>query len=597
MRRGGLDGPTSKLEAIFSPRRRGRRSCGEVLLENMTASPPPKNVSTSSSPKSSGSGRLRQTQPQNEVNNFRLRSHTHQNSVSTPKKSEFRKRIPSHTGNKREDFKEARGNSIKDRIKFFDGCVERSTPYGLHPSATNSAHGPRFSVSTAPKSNAQFSLVQNIVPTTPTHHTPTGPHVAEPPSTSSTTGGSRYNTVSTKVCTPQTPTRSSLTNNTETRRPRAFEQPVPNPFLQKSHTKPPTRQISPMTTSTGQRMDKRNQLGCPIYVDSKVQDSTPRKASPEGNKCRSRIQEALANPVGPVSKERRSNQKVQALHDGQAVGRTGDATMDRRDSSKDKELKMLRERSVVAKSFELGPWSLSKASGTKIPRPTCRDSSGASSASPAHAPRSMTMKTVGECWKGLQMDGTRIPSLVRQDQGCPSSTRKAMCNGIHEKIKRWESTNEPKDRLEEHRQEDCSSNPADNSITFGKSTYENPWSEKVGRELEKGGLNGQEVQAVMDEFQDIGGHPKHSEETGGAWKIVLASRLGKAARADQMDGETDESSGDVDMRIIVREAQCGLAEPKPLRLLEMKRMILLCRDRVAEPGCKGQSSRAYPMKV
>jgi hypothetical protein len=33
--------------------------------------------------------------------------------------------------------------------------------------------------------------------------------------------------------------------------------------------------------------------------------------------------------------------------------------------------------------------------------------------------------------------------------------------------------------------------------------------------------------------------------------------------------------------MIVKEVECGLKQPKPMRATEMKRMVLLCRDRVA----------------
>lgn len=600
MGRGGLDGPTSmKLEAIFSPRRRSRRSCEEVLLVNMSASPPD-DVFASGTVKRSGSGRLKQTQSANKVNNIRLRSGMHQNNLSTLKECNFRIRVPSYTGQKTETAKESRGNSIRDRIKIFDGCVERTTPSGHVPSlqATNSAHGSLVSVSTAPNSEARISLLQNIALATPTCHKPTSHHrnVAKLPSTVSRTGRSSRKTVPTKSYTPQTPTRSNASHNTRIQRP--FEQHVPNPFFQTPHVNPPTRQISPMTASTGQKIDKQNPIRRPLYGTSKILPSIKKDASPEDKSCRFRGQEPPAKCVNSMSKERKTSEKLEAVPRGRGLERAVDPTIDRRDS-KLKDMKMLRERSVVAKSFESGPWSLSKASGTKIPRPTWRDFSHAAPSALivcASPPLATAPKSIRACSKNRQMDGIRIRSLVRREQACPSTPTKAVCRGIHDKIKRWERKTELRGKFEEEPQVICSSKAVGNSIMSRKSTYENPWNEEVERELEKRGLKGQEVQAVMDEFQEIGGGPNNNDETGGTWKMVVAPRLGKSGLTAQRDGETDESSADMAMRIIVREAQCGLAEPKPLRLLEMKRMILLCRERVG-PGCKDGSSRSYPMKV
>jgi hypothetical protein len=243
---------------------------------------------------------------------------------------------------------------------------------------------------------------------------------------------------------------------------------------------------------------------------------------------------------------------------------------------------MLRERGVVAKTFESGPWSLSKATGTRIPRPKCRNfSNGTPSAPPTQVcPRSATKsigasKLVPKTW---QIHGTRIPSLLPREQVCPSMPTKGSCRGIHDKIKRWESIVDIKVlRTDKQKEEDLSSpNNINIPPTLRRSIFENPWDEEVGQELQKRGLDGREIQAVVNEFQDIGRETDNPSK--GKWKMVVAPRLGWGRPVAQRKRSTDES-GDMDMRIIVREAQCGLEEPKPLRLLEMKRMILLCREK------------------
>jgi hypothetical protein len=153
---------------------------------------------------------------------------------------------------------------------------------------------------------------------------------------------------------------------------------------------------------------------------------------------------------------------------------------------------------------------------------------------------------------------------------------KGSCRGIHDKIKRWESKGDIKGICREE-QRDFPPKETNNLLTLRKSIFENPWNEEVGKELQKRGLDGQEMQAVVNEFQDVC-REIHNEPSRGKWRMVVAPRLGRGGLTAQKDRSTEES-GDMDMRIIVREAHCGLEEPKPLRLLEMKRMILLCRER------------------
>ena len=108
------------------------------------------------------------------------------------------------------------------------------------------------------------------------------------------------------------------------------------------------------------------------------------------------------------------------------------------------------------------------------------------------------------------------------------------------------------------------------------SIFKNPWNNEAGN-LQNRGLDGQEARSVVQEFQDIG--EELDGATKGEHKLVLTSQLGRAGATAQNESETEDGSVDMGTRIIVREAHCGLAEPKPLRLLEMKRMLILCRER------------------
>jgi hypothetical protein len=610
-RRGGLDGPVSmKLEEIFSPRRKTRQSYGEEFWKDIVASPP-ENCFMSGLIKGLGSGRLEQIQSANKVNSINLPGGMPPSNLSNPGKKDIWTRIPSYIRVKRDIGLETRNSSIvKERVKFFDGCVERPRPYPLSQDM-NSAQGSPLSAAIATNSKAKLSLLQYIPPTTPHHESMDDHHsVAKAPSTISTAGGSRLKATSINSGTPQTPTRWSPTY-TKKRQP--FEE-APNPFLQTPHRYPPSRRFSPMTASTGQKIDKNHHIDYPLYENSKVLNPVHKDRSLEETNSRRWLQEELlSRPGHSVSKERRIIEKSEAIHRSQGLERAANATASQK-VSKYSDMEMLRERSVVARSFESGLWSVSKA----IPKPRWRDFSHATPSAPlvrapylscsfapsdstiqfqSHFPnlakRSTTIKAGRVSTKIPQVSGKRIPGLVHRTQVCPSNPPKAVCRSSHDQIKRWERKKEIRERIEEDRPEIRSSRPLAKFTAARRSIYENQWNEEVEKELEKRGLDGQEVQAVMNEFQDIGGGVGDNT-TKGTWKMVVASRLGRGGFATQDNGGTDDAFVDVNMQIIVREAQCGLAEPKPLRLLEMKRMILLCREvdsGNARPGCKDRGSR------
>lgn len=494
-RRGGSDSAASThFDSIFSPRRRSRARYGDILIENLMDSAP-EDMFASSTIKRSGWGKLKQTQSPYKVNSIRLRNLARQSSLATVKETDVGRKMRGCTGNSDPLAKREREDSVvRERIKFYDGCVEQTSFLCPRPKPHDSkyAHG----------SPAATSLRRFIAPTTPRIHQSYFLNGTEPPSGPSTVGGSKTRTISTK---------------------------------------------------------RGIQMSC---ERSKTNDKLEYRAT--------------------------------------SSERFGAESISHRPSSKDKDMRMLRKKSLVARSFQPGSWSPSKASGTKIPRARWRDSSDHTPpAPPSETYSSSTIKSTGTSMhtsKSRKIDGTRIPSLARRDRACQSTPTKGSCRGIHDKIKRWESKADTSDQLGQDQKEWYPFKNMKTPLTLRRSIFENPWSEVVGKELVSRGLNGDEIQAVVNEFQDIR-RENGNDPTKGKWKMVVAPRLGRGSFGAQSYGETDES-GEMDMRIIVREAQCGLAEPKPLRLLEMKRMILLCRERVSVGGSvsKDRGARAYPLK-
>lgn len=577
-RRGGTDGPASTtFDSIFSPRRGSQSRHEDMFSEHMMVSGT-NDVGTSGTIKKSGSGRLKQTQSPFKVSNIRLRDLAEQNNSATLKDDDYNRKVRARIAASKPMAKGGRENSVvRERIKFYDGCMEHTSLSATCPNLhdSNSAHGSPLPATTVPNTNAGPPLQQIVAPTTPRIHKPncTRRSGAQP----STAGRWKAKTISTKAGTPQTPTRPDSSYGSKRRKP--FAHNVPNPFLQTPHTNPPTRHVSPKTTSSGRSPEKLGFLGRPLLEATKALDST-KDASPEETRGRPRVREPPAQRVNLVAPGRRkTSNKLDALYCTESLERPGGLTIGQR-GSKNQELKMLCERGVVAKTFESGPWSLSKVTAARISRPKWRDFSNTTPVAPLpQAPPLSTTKSTGPCkpvQKPRQLDETSIPSLIRREQVCPSTHMKGSCRGIHDKIKRWESKGDIKGICREE-QRDFPPKETNNLLTLRKSIFENPWNEEVGKELQKRGLDGQEVQAVVNEFQDVC-REIHNEPSRGKWRMVVAPRLGRGGLTAQKDRSTEES-GDMDMRIIVREAQCGLEEPKPLRLLEMKRMILLCRER------------------
>ena len=583
-RRGGTTGPASAtFDFVFSPRR-GTQSRYDGMFSTNGMVSDAEDMVMPGTIKKSGSGKLKQTQLPYKVSNIRLRDGAQQSYpyLADLKVDHYGKKVRARTEASKQVVKGGRENSVvNERIKFYDGCMEHSFLSAACPSLrdSNSAHGSPLRATTALNTNERASLYHMVAPITPQIHKPNCTHGngAQASSSPSTAGRSNTKTISTKSGTPQTPTKFYSAYNSKRRK--RFTQNVPNPFLQTPHTNPPTRHVSPKTTLMRRKPEKLELLDRQLLEVTKLPDPAKKNVSPEEIRGRFRMQGPLVKTASPVALERRkANDKLEALYRAKSLERPGDSTTGRRGSN-NQEMEMLRERCVVGKIFESGPWSVSKAICTRIPRPTRGDFSNTTPLAPLpKVPQTSTTKSTAGCKsvpEPQQLDGTRIPSLRRREQVYPSPPQES-CRGIQDKIKGWESKGESKGTYREE-QMDLMPKKANNLFAFRKSIFENPWNEEVGNELQKRGLDGQEVQAIVNEFQDIG-NESDIDPSRAKWKMVVAPRMGRGGLTAQKDGSDDES-GDMDMRIIVREAQCGLEEPKPLRLLEMKRMILLCRER------------------
>ncbi|KAF7895495.1 uncharacterized protein EAF01_009457 [Botrytis porri] len=102
------------------------------------------------------------------------------------------------------------------------------------------------------------------------------------------------------------------------------------------------------------------------------------------------------------------------------------------------------------------------------------------------------------------------------------------------------------------------------------------WDE-VERELgEKGGWRDEDLDGLVG----WGEKEKRIDGLRGGKGISVSVRVrgkeagGKVGRGE--DGRDESEKRDI---MVVKEAECGLSEPKPLRAVEIKRMVEICRDR------------------
>lgn len=156
-----------------------------------------------------------------------------------------------------------------------------------------------------------------------------------------------------------------------------------------------------------------------------------------------------------------------------------------------------------------------------------------------------------------------------------ATTRKQKTKGtgtITDRIKLFEN-------IEEAKKPDCEkkSNYARRIRISMQSLFE-----RKSDEVEERGLDDQEVKDIMNNFQDnelLLPKTVKRNAFSGTWKTFAGAPLSVT------DGTMSEKGigsliGEGVTVMIVKEAECGLKQPKPIRVTEMKRMMLLCRERV-----------------
>lgn len=118
------------------------------------------------------------------------------------------------------------------------------------------------------------------------------------------------------------------------------------------------------------------------------------------------------------------------------------------------------------------------------------------------------------------------------------------------------------------------------------------------RRLFEKGLNTEDVSNIINEFREIEIVEKLTKRDGivGRRKTLKGPSLTSSRRLIELkDGKMDGASGDA-KGMIVREAECGLKEPMPLRLAEVRRIIFMCREQLGTPQLRRRAMSEPPRR-
>ncbi|RDW62806.1 hypothetical protein BP5796_11108 [Coleophoma crateriformis] len=113
-----------------------------------------------------------------------------------------------------------------------------------------------------------------------------------------------------------------------------------------------------------------------------------------------------------------------------------------------------------------------------------------------------------------------------------------------------------------------------------------------------------ELNEITEEFNETGGFDGKREMEGkrrslaGLWHdIKPAGANGSSRRTDEADEDKQDRAREpgfdigVDAGLLfVKQAKCNIREPKPVRLVEMKRMVALCKDFVGSGNVSGSAN-------
>ncbi|CAG8982849.1 hypothetical protein HYALB_00006659 [Hymenoscyphus albidus] len=174
----------------------------------------------------------------------------------------------------------------------------------------------------------------------------------------------------------------------------------------------------------------------------------------------------------------------------------------------------------------------------------------------------------------------------------PTSPQRPRNKTLVDRIKLFEDGIRPKETTGRLKKRSFSGKGANPIIASRKTFFELPSWKNVSKPKmhSKAELNATEIEAIVEEFHDgaAGGKLGKRKNIVGKWNAFSHDSNGTGHSKNNKENDETKAlltrTSEELERMVVKEAECGLKEPKPMRLVEMKRMMLLCREKAGFGG-------------
>lgn len=160
---------------------------------------------------------------------------------------------------------------------------------------------------------------------------------------------------------------------------------------------------------------------------------------------------------------------------------------------------------------------------------------------------------------------------------------------IGDKIKLFESTKPMEEKPEIKARNDIPVRKISNSMQKRKGAFENEWKVVTNDKDER------RLSTTNEQFDMVHGVENVEDRTKITKRNVVVNRWSTTRASTPIKrqvvirhAELDGASG-VAADMIVKQVKCGLREPRPVRLVEMERMLWLCREKSATHVYKEKS--------
>ncbi|CZR53032.1 uncharacterized protein PAC_02910 [Phialocephala subalpina] len=156
---------------------------------------------------------------------------------------------------------------------------------------------------------------------------------------------------------------------------------------------------------------------------------------------------------------------------------------------------------------------------------------------------------------------------------------------INEKVRLFESVRDSKEAIPE-RKRSVFARKLSRSL---KSLFEPHPSRRTEYEKRIGhrrGLDGSDVKFIVEESQrstdTLGKFGKRTNTLLGRWNAIPPASVTRGVDGALSENGIGSPSAAEVQEMIFKEAECGLKEPKPVRVAEVKRMMLICKERFGD---------------